>query len=610
MSYRLPAPSHAAGIIEDGTMKSFRRATLAIAIGTALYGLYPLAQAQPFTWTTVVNNGVLAPACGDGTGARKFNSYSQPSVNEYGLVAFRGRSKGSDGGGGEGDEVTAPEVGAVPDAETGPPARGVYVRDMRLLTSVEAVACVSGTVPQPNNLVAPFNEFPAFPRMDASSPAIATRGQSRPVWEYQLGIDPVTGEPTTTRVGTSGVYTNPGGVLTTGASLLGAVANYPSMTLAFSQYSVPGAPAGTRFDQFPGAPAVAAGTIIGFKGNFTVDDIGRTGVFFRDASSFANMTYLVANSFTLIPNQPTGGTTMFGSTAPPSVAFSNDGFGYMYFVGLDNEDAPRLGGIYRAKMKAKESQKLETLVGIGTQVSGEASGRGFNRLGEALSVSVDANFVTFWGAWGTEYFAKTLFCPQDGNADLIAYCNETYPAGFTVNIPVHQGIFVYDVKKKQIFPIAKTGQDGFEDFLYWVYSGAPPGGGGSHDGDEEEEDESREPPRWRSSAFAGVSLTAKKAYAVAFKATQGDGLISTPDGVAGIFLRRGTAPLVTVAKIGTSGQAIDPMAPTSSIVTALGIERDGFRAANLAITAAMLYESNEESIGWAGIYLTQVPLPN
>ena len=589
-------------------MQRFRRPTLAVAVGLALAGLYPIAQAQTFTWTTVVNNGDLVPACGDTNGTRHFNSYGQPSVNEYGLVVFRGRSKGSDGGGGEGEVFTAPD-GVGTNAETGPPARGIYVRDARLGTPIAVVACVSGIVPQPNNLDAPFNEFPAFPRMDASSPAIATRGQSRPVWEYQTGIDPTTGEPVTTRVGTSGVYTNPGGLLTTGASLLGAVKTWPSTALTFPQYAVPGAPAGTRFDQFPGSPTVTAGTVIGFKGNYT-DVFGRTGVFFRDVSRPGNATYLVANSLTRIPNQPAGTNVLFGSTAPPSAAVSNQGFAYMYFVGLDNEDAPTMGGIYRAKMKEKESQKLETLVGLGAQVPGEAAGVGFNRVGESLSVSADANFVTFWGAWGTETFAKTLICPQDGNKDLLAYCNETYPAGLTLSIPRHQGIFVYDVTKKEIRAIAKTGADDFEDFLYWVFSGAPPGVGGGHEDGEEDGDESREPPRWRSSAFAAVSLTSKKSYAVAFKGTQGTDYDGSTPGAAGIFLRKGASPIVAVVRIGDSGYAIDTEAAKLSEVTAVGIERDGFRGANLAITASMLWEDLAAgvSVGWAGIYVTQVPL--
>ncbi len=50
----------------------------------------------------------------------------------------------------------------------------------------------------------------------------------------------------------------------------------------FEFFAVPGAPAATPFDVFPGAPAVTGETTIVFKGNFTVDNVGKTGVFYRD----------------------------------------------------------------------------------------------------------------------------------------------------------------------------------------------------------------------------------------------------------------------------------------------------------------------------------------
>jgi hypothetical protein len=48
---------------------------------------------------------------------------------------------------------------------------------------------------------------------------------------------------------------------------------------------VPGAPAGTKFDQFPGAPAVA-GDKIAFKGNFT-SGTSKTGIYFRKITDSA-----------------------------------------------------------------------------------------------------------------------------------------------------------------------------------------------------------------------------------------------------------------------------------------------------------------------------------
>ena len=66
------------------------------------------------------------------------------------------------------------------------------------------------------------------------------------------------------------------------------------------------------------------------------------------------------------------------------------------------------------------------------------------------------------------------------------------------------------------------------------------------------------------------------------------------------------APFVTVAEIGASGTAIDPQAPLGSKVSALGIERDGFREGYLSITASMLEPIT--STGWAGVYIAYTPM--
>jgi hypothetical protein len=54
---------------------------------------------------------------------------------------------------------------------------------MRVNGPLIRITGVGSTVPQPNNRytngeLAQFKEFPAFPRIDALSPTIATRGQS------------------------------------------------------------------------------------------------------------------------------------------------------------------------------------------------------------------------------------------------------------------------------------------------------------------------------------------------------------------------------------------------------------------------------------------------
>jgi hypothetical protein len=541
-------------------MRLISRRALGAALGVLLAGTAGNAAAQTFSWSTITNNGDLMP----GTTVL-FNSYGQPSINEAGLLVFQGRGKG-----------------------VAEPPRGMYLRDAVTLGPLTALATNGMTVPAPNNtlyngVLAAFISFPSIARIDGLSSTVSFRSQHQPVYTYLLGA-------TETRGGALGGHTNAGrGPLLTGASLLGAVVE--NTALSFPWYSVPGTLPGTRFDQFPGTIAVSDGTIIAFKGNYTdpADSLGKTGVYYRDvvAAGGTSPTYLIANSAsTVIPNQPPGGAVKFGSTAPPSTAN-----GHMYFVGSDIEEAPTLGGVYMAQMV--QPAVLETLVGIGSQVPREPPGATFSMFGEGLSVSTDGRYVMFWGKWGAETFSKTLYCPADGNADLIAYCLTQYPTGYVVQIPVRQGMFVHDVVTGETRAMAKTRTDGITDFLYWVYSGAPPGVGGG--------DEGTEPPRWRNSAFGAIAGNATS-YQAAFKARR--------NGVDGIYLRpaAGTLPLVTVVEIArTLGQSIDPEAPANSIVSSAGIERDGFRGNRLALTVGMLYETTEESLGWAGVYVATVP---
>ena len=529
-------------------MTSHWRITLAIpfAVASALVG------AEPIPWVTVVNNGVTAPNSVD-----TFNSYSQPSVNAQGLVVFQGRTAGTN------------------------VVRGIYTRDMGGASPVFEITAAGEQVPAPNNLAAIFNSFPSLPRVDVMAPHIAVRGQSQPVYRYILA-DGVT----ETRVGTSGLYSTPTPTLMTAASLLGAVVEGGTPT--FPYFAVPGAPPLTRFDQFPGSPAVDGQSVIAFKGNWTdpVTQLGRTGVYYREllAAGGTSPTMRIADSTMLIPNQPSGGTTPFGSTAPPSTAN-----GYMFFVGLDNEEAPTLGGIYRSPMV--QPAVLQPLVAIGDAVPGEPSGATFARFGEGLSVNSDGRYVAFWGTWGTETFSKTLYCPTDGQPDIVAACLAAHPNGYTVAIPVHQGIFVHDANSGATVPIAKTTFDGLTDFLYWVFSGEPPTVGGG-----------TEAPRWRSSAFAALSGTSGSAYyQVAFKANR--------NGRDGIFLRPASSkhvPLTRAARLLDPAAPLDLQAPAGAWITAIGIERDGFREGRLGITAGMLYEDSLTSVGWAGIYYAPV----
>lgn len=549
------------------SVRRWRYASLCAAMASTLtpvtaaeQAAIPAADALPpaFVWTTVVNSAVVVPE-GDG---RTFNSFNQPSVNDIGLVVLRGRSKGGQ--------------------QAGEPLRGIYSRQMAgRAAALKVVFDTKTVVPQPNNIdysgqPGSFTEFPAFPRIGIDSNTIASRGQSKPVYEYQTGTDPTTGEPITTRTGTSGIYAMRRGERVTAMSQLGAVAG-------FDYFSVPGATPGTKFDQFPGAPAVANTNAVVFKGNYT-DGVSKTGIFFRtsNASGIPAKTQVIASSDTLIPGQPAGGTK-FGSTAPPS-AVGRDAV----FLGLDNEDSPTLGGIYLAPLEPTPA--LKTLVSIGGQVPGESYGVTFTRLGEALSF--DGRFVAFWGAWGATVRSVTLTCPTDGQAAVIAFCNLQYPNGLNVNVPANQGFFVHDVKTGKTHAAAKTGGE-YVDFLYWTFSGRPPGVGDS-------DSEDFEDPRWRSAAFA-ASYTSRGKAMLAFKARKPTSPVT--DGLYLTVAPASPAIYRTIVETASGATLIDPAAPAGAKVTTVGLERDSLRNGWLTIVASMLDPVTSES--WAGVYLTR-----
>lgn len=562
-------------------------------------GFASLAAAQPpvpplFTWSTVVNNTDQIP---DAAPGRTFNSYNQPSVNMNGVVVIRARSRGG--------------------LLEGEPTHGIYLRDMGMAGSaIVRILDRTTEVPQPNNAHYPptnlflttFVETPAFPRIDMWSNTIATRGNHQPVWVYALP------DGSETRVGTTGIYTNPFGPLITGAAKLGTVPD-------FEFFGVPGLEPPTLFDVFPGAPAITGGNTIVFKGNFTVDDAGKTGVFYRvldpqpivlpDGTELApsggeSPVVLIANNTdTTIP----GTGTLFGSTAPPSAAN-----GMMVFAGFDNEENPTLGGLYMAPLAPQPP--LTTLVSIGERVPGESVTDTFNGIGEG--VGFDGRYVSFWGAWGQETRTVRLYCPLEGNKDRIAYCNRQLvceDTGETIGdpgsvcddvsdpnfgircyqdkqVPVHQGIFVHDTLDGSTRTVAKTGAR-FDELLFWSYSGKTPCVGGGHS--EEGAEDDGEPARWRSSSFAAVS-----GLYTAFKAVSGE--------VVGIYLgKQPGQDLVTVLDTRMDGQAVDPEAPLGSTITELGIEREGLRGEWLAVSAKMGIEGGTEEEGMAGIYLTRLP---
>jgi len=584
-------------------MNSRHNTTIAAAVATVLLGLPAAAGGQAaFEWRVVTDNTMEIP----GFAGRTLNSYNDPSVNSEGLVVFRARSTGKQGG----------------------PIRGVFARDMMTGLPLDIIYLAQSEVPWPNNTAyrsdaGRFNEFPSFARVDAGSSTIVTRGQSQPTWGFQ----DENGEEV--RVGTSGVFVHFRGERVTAMTQLGAVPG-------FEYYSVPGAPLYTRFEQFPGAPSVMDLDTIAFKGNFSVGQQGYTGVYFRNVRRDGGMTpvTLVASSLTTdIPGFP---GTPFGSTAPPSATD-----GDMVFVGLDNEESPTKGGIYLASLK--RPRRLEPLVTIGTQVPGELQGVEFNRLGENLALGDQSRFVAFWGAWGEDVRYVDLVCPAEGNKDRRAYCLEVCAQDGTDDgvcqghaLPRSEGIFVYDSKTKTVVPVAKVGEDGHETFLYCKFSGRAPGassgcGGGSgqgegdggpgqgqggegegggvgHDFDTEEDGELA---RWRCGAYVALANSGAEYTQVAYKAQR--------NGQTGLYLwdSRPGWPRLIVLETGMDAAVLDPNRAGMEIAS-LGIERDGFRSGWIAITASMLAPATEvqfaaedphadEAEGNAGIYLALVP---
>lgn len=521
-------------------------------------------------WVTVVNNSYTPP----GDPSMNFFSFNQPSVNSSGEVVFRGRAKLPGGSGAAGGE----------------PHRGVWAVDLCSSPGLQTVVDNATLVPDPNNLGVTFTETPSIPRIDISSRLIATRGNSQPAWDY---IDPVT--QLETRAGTTGIFTWINGPVMTGANILG---NVPE----FSYFQVPGAARGTKFDVFPGSPTATNGKYIAFKGNFTdlsnpAVPVGKTGVYFRDVSVPASPIILIADSNTLIPGQ----NVPFGSTAPPSAAA-----GKIVFTGLDIEDTPTKGGIYVAPLTDRPpftAPSLTAIAQIGDPVpdrSGAplADGSTFTTFGEGLAY--DGRYVAFWAAWGTAKQNITLTCPTDGNKDIIAYCNQPVGQGgtggtTTMPVSVNQGIFLHDTVSGKTLMVARAGTgEAFQDFLYWVYSGAPPVAGVAPT--------DAEPPRWRSSAFAAVD----GARGVIFKGSRSPiAGVTVPDsGIYGVgYVNGALTDFAPVIEVGNFAAKLDASAPAGSTVLSVGIEREAIRNGWVTLTVSTINPAGES---WAGVYATHV----
>jgi hypothetical protein len=275
------------------------------------------------------------------------------------------------------------------------------------------------------------------------------------------------------------------------------------------------------------------------------------------------------------------------------------------FAGYDNEGKPTKGGIYRVLMGVKPIV-YETVVKIGQQVPGEPKGTEFEVFGEAVSVSSTGRTILFWGGWGGTHPVE-MVCPDEGGAVKKAACEAATLEDPENDVPNKQGFFVSDMQLGTITPIVKTGDivDSVEikDFVYWNFSGRVAGMGEGGDDIEEE-------ARWRSATFGAVSGNGVPNIS-AFKAR-------TADREDGIYLRRvlpsGLGELVKLLKTGDSQEMDMNDKAACMVISAVGIERDGFRGNWLALTASMLLpavraeclaqvaEDSGEVTGWAGVY--------
>ena len=514
----------------------------------------------PLSWQTIVNNSFSMP-----NSEKKYSSYGQPSINSNGTVVFRARS-----------------------TQGGQRQTGIYSRQFPK-GQITAIADLSTLVPYPNNLGTTFQEFSAIPRIAANSDYVATRGNHQPVYKYLLP------DGSETRTGTTGIYVRLGGdLLFDGASKIG-------LAPGFANHAVPNMDQLTAFDVYPGAPAINDNGTIVFKGNYADNGVGKTGIFYRELLSTPGggktAVELIANSDTQIPNAPPSFRKMtFGSTAPPSVAGDE-----LVFVGLDNEENPNFGGIFLAPIRP--TPELRTLVSIGEPLPGTKI-ETMTRVGEGLAF--DGRYVAFWGAWSNVMKTVRLYCPEDGNADILAYCNGVDPNSVfdpdrnrwyqDKQVNVHQGIFVYDIYANYAYLVSRSDYD-FNDYLYWVYSGRPPGVGTFN-----EEEDGEEPPRWRSAAFIAASDGL-----VVFKARTGT---QDPNGeyinpIDGIYMKNALdrSPIQVLVETGMSSNVLDPSVPTGALpIVGVGLERDGFRGNKLAITASMADTENS----WGGIYVANI----
>ncbi|KAL7510520.1 hypothetical protein ACHAXN_007420 [Cyclotella atomus] len=575
------------------------------------------------SWDVVVNNADVIPPPETPRRSlqeveeKTFSSYNAASINAAKDIVFRARSTGKQN-------------------KQGGPKTGIYTRRMSEEGSIVIRQASRGsTIPYPNNIaygdsttLTTFTEFPSFPRIALSKFHISTRATHQPVWEYEdeTGLE--------TRAGNTGLYfslqpsneteSDTSSTLYTAIPKLGQVPEFSD------QFQVPQLTDGDGnvlqdipFDVFPGSPSIDDVGMIAFKGNYAVEGVGMTGVFYRklddeQLGGTDNPLYVIANSDTDIPRC----AKKFGSTATPSIADGN-----MVFRGVDDEENPTCGGIYKAPLQGKHFPKLKPLVQIGdhvVDVKGEETPATFTRFGEGLSF--DGKAVAFWAAWGDEMVTLTKCCPEHGNKDRRQYCMEDDPNtrdGMDgeigcmyqeVQVPAHQGFFVYQDNKLRLVKETFLDEDGIgTDLLNWNYSGKPPGAGPNRARALEDSD-AAEPPRWRSAAF--IALMSKDT--VAYKMTTVT-QVSTKSGIYTGQQGAGVYTPSTILETGDLCTAFDGMAKVAGsgeamTVESLAIEREAFRNKYLCISIACgaLVDSEEDDDegDWGGIYCANMQILN
>ncbi len=513
-------------------------------------------QKAPFEWHTVANGSTALPG---GKESTLFLTFGEASVNSSGLAVFKGQSTASTSQTGDTSSTT-----------------GIFSADLNTGT-LATIADITMLVPDPNNVTygttfAKFGGFPSLARIDAGSALVGFAATHPPVMQLQSGG----------RVGSSGLYANPSNALDTAVGLF--------TQDPYTFFQVPDMAAGTAFGAVPVSPAVVNGSTVVFKGDYLNGTTVAMGIYYRDlvADSGNSPVALIASTYsTKMP----GKSIKFGYMGAPSAVGST-----AVFVGYDKKDAPTAGGIYSATVAT--SSTLTPLVTIGTAVPGESSTDTFTRFADA--VSFDGRYVGFWGAWGTEATPLHVTCSTEGDAALNAYCLTLFPDGYDVQVPMHQGMFVYDTTTSTLSAVAKTGAE-FSDFTYWVFvgtvpesgspTGGPPSGG-------EEAEPALETPGFVLSPNIAVAGQGASAYQVAFKAKTGS--------VDGIYTTSGpdAAAIQTLLDTTMAGNAVDGAADPNSMIKTLVLEREGMRGQWLTVGSTLLDSTGQ--VRSSGVYATSV----